>query len=85
MMTRSGRIQMAPIKKSNDFYKKIQMTPIKNQMTSIKGWKQLLNFSTPLLTGEKVNGEKIKKTKTRRTFTTFKRRSRKFMFMFDSR
>ena len=29
-------------------------------MTSIKGWKQLLNFSTPLLTGEKVNGDKIK-------------------------
>ena len=29
-------------------------------MTSIKGWKQLLNFSTPLLTGEKVNGDKKK-------------------------
>ena len=43
------------------------MTPIKNQMTSIKGWKQLLNFSTPLLTGEKVNGDKIKKKKKRRS------------------
>ena len=44
---------MTPIKKSNDFNRI-------NQMTSIKGWKQLLNFSTPLLTGEKVNGDKKK-------------------------